>query len=62
MLANSIIVEVNYPALTDGASPVPSAFTADDFIWGFRTGSRQPHPAPLVKERTKLIAEFKSRL
>jgi len=38
---------VTYPALKCGASPVPSAFTADDFIREFRAGSRQPHPIRL---------------
>jgi len=41
---------VSYPSFKGGASPVPPAFTADGFIWELRAGSRQPHPAPLVKE------------
>ena len=59
---NDSYVLVSYPALKGGASPIPSAFTADDFIWEFRAGSRQPHPDGLIIRRAKLIAEFKSRL
>jgi len=49
---------VSYPALKGGASPVLPAFTADGFIWELRAGSRQPHPAPLVKERATLIGNI----
>ncbi len=54
--------KVTYPALKGGASPVPPAFTADSFMQGLRARSRVPHPTPLIKERAKFIAEFKSRL
>ena len=53
---------VSCPTLKCGASPIPSAFTADDFIRELRAGSRQPHPIGLVIRWAKLIAEFKSRL
>jgi len=47
LLVRLYALKVTCPALQCGASPVPPAFTANDFIREFRAGSRQPHPIGL---------------